>query len=249
MPTHAAETKSANLYIISDKAFVGDRSQLLGVARESEKYFKSKSVTLNVEEYDKSQLETVKDQISSNKNLAIIVSVGYYGIESITTLKSDPELAKKIIAVHLSHQLLDNGTLSHKQLVQEKRDNFFGADIIALPSHALDKQNTKLTGVNTILLTTNGVVHNMQVSDIESEYGAFKSMFSSFDKYLAVILAGDVPENGTYHCYTDKETEKLANYVSNLALKNNYFVLVSNGPRTGKYDCQNNKELSVHLKL
>lgn len=178
MHTHAAETKSANLYIISDKAFVGDRSQLLGVARESEKYFKSKSVTLNVEEYDKSQLETVKDQIkgqiSSNKNLAIIVSVGYYGIESITKLKSDPELAKNIIAVHLSHQLLDNGTLSHKQLVQEKRDNFLGADIIALPSHALDKQNTKLTGkltgVNTILLTTNGVAHNMQVSDIESEY-------------------------------------------------------------------------------
>ncbi|MFU7500572.1 MAG: hypothetical protein ACJBCI_02590 [Candidatus Tisiphia sp.] len=256
MHTHAAETKSANLYIISDKAFVGDRSQLLGVARESEKYFKSKSVTLNVEEYDKSQLETVKDQIkgqiSSNKNLAIIVSVGYYGIESITKLKSDPELAKNIIAVHLSHQLLDNGTLSHKQLVQEKRDNFLGADIIALPSHALDKQNTKLTGkltgVNTILLTTNGVAHNMQVSDIESEYAAFKSMFSSFDKYLAVILAGDVPENGTYHCYTNKEAEKLANYVSNLALKNNYFVLVSNGPRTGKYDCQNNKELSVHEK-
>ncbi|WP_341757367.1 hypothetical protein [Candidatus Tisiphia endosymbiont of Ditula angustiorana] len=236
------------MYIISDKAFVGDRSQLLGVARESEKYFKSKFVTLNVEEYDKSQLETVKDQISSNKNLAIIVSVGYYGIESITKLKSDIELAKKIIAVHLSHQLLDNGTLSHKQLVQEKRDDFFGADIIALPSHALDKQNTQLTGVNTILLTTNGVAHNMQVSDIESEYGAFKSMFSSFDKYLAVILAGDVPENGTYHCYTNKETEKLANYVSNLALKNNYFVLVSNGPRTGKYDCQNNKELSVHEK-
>ncbi len=117
-----------------------------------------------------------------------------------------------------------------------------------MPSHALDKQNTKLAGVNTILLTTNGVAHNMQVSDIESEYGAFKSMFSSFDKYLAVILAGDVPENGTYHCYTNKEAEKLAEYVSNLALKNNYFVLVSNGPRTGKYDCQNNKELSVHEK-
>ncbi|HJD56654.1 hypothetical protein [Candidatus Tisiphia endosymbiont of Ptychoptera albimana] len=250
--THAAETKKANLYIISDKAFVGDRSQLLGVARESEKYFKSRSITLNVEEYDKSQLETVKDQISNNKNLTIIVSVGYYGIELITKLKSYPELAKKIIAVHLSHQLLDNGTLSHKQLVQEKRDDFFGADIIALPSHALDKQNTKLTGVNTILLTTNGVAHNMQPSDIESEYAAFKSMLSSFDKpsdkFLAVILAGDVPENGTYHCYTGKEAKKLAEYVSNLALKNNYFVLVSNGSRTGKYDCQHNKELSVHEK-
>lgn len=140
------------MYIISDKAFVGDRSQLLGVARESTKYFKSKFVTLNVEEYDKSQLETVKDQISSNKNLTIIVSVGYYGIESITKLKSDPELAKKIIAAHLSHQLLDNSTLSYKQFVQEKCDDFFGADIIAVPSHVLDKQNTQLTGVNTILL-------------------------------------------------------------------------------------------------
>ncbi|WP_375318631.1 hypothetical protein [Candidatus Tisiphia endosymbiont of Oplodontha viridula] len=248
MHTYATETKSTNLYIISDKAFVGDRSQLLGVARESEKYFKGKSVTLNVEEYDKSQLETIKNQISNNKNPTIIVSVGYYGIESISNLKSDPELAKKIIAVHLSHQLLDNGTLSHQQLVQEKHDNFFGADMIVLPSHALDKQSTQLTGANTILLTTNGVAHNMQISDIESEYNTYKSVFSSSDKYLAVILAGDVPENGTYHCYSNKEAEKLANYVSDLALKNNYFVLLSNGPRTGKYDCQNKKELSVHEK-
>lgn len=40
----AFNNMSTNLYIISDQSFVGDRNQLLGVAREIEKYFKSKSI-------------------------------------------------------------------------------------------------------------------------------------------------------------------------------------------------------------
>ncbi len=54
------------------------------MVRESEEYFTNKLAMLNVEEYDESQLETIKNQISSNENPTTIVSVGYYGIESIT---------------------------------------------------------------------------------------------------------------------------------------------------------------------
>jgi hypothetical protein len=53
------------------------------VVRESEEYFTNKLAMLNVEEYDKSQLETIRNQISNNENPTTIVSVDYYGIESI----------------------------------------------------------------------------------------------------------------------------------------------------------------------
>ncbi|WP_157905705.1 hypothetical protein [Rickettsia endosymbiont of Culicoides newsteadi] len=56
---------------------------MLGVVRESEEYFTNKLAMLNVEEYDKSQLETIRNQISNNENPTTIVSVDYYGIESI----------------------------------------------------------------------------------------------------------------------------------------------------------------------
>jgi hypothetical protein len=50
------------------------------------------------------------------------------------------------------------------------------------------------------------------------------------------------------HYYTSEDAVKLAEYVSNLALKENYVVLVTNGPRTGKYDAKTGKELDVHNK-
>lgn len=241
---------SANLYIISDQSFVGDRNQLLGVAREAKEYFKSKSVTINTQEYDISDLNSLEEKIKNTNDLSILVTVGYYGINSILKLKHDKEIAKKIIAVHLSHKLLNNGELSHQQLIQTKSTDSFGADIVVLPKHVVDNDaRKKLTGVKTILLAITGVPHNLQVSDIDADYNKYKSQIPVNEKYLVVILAGDVPdENNKYKCYTIKETEKLAAYVSDIALKNNYFVLLTNGPRTGKYDCQTQNKKDVHNK-
>ena len=246
----AFNNMSTNLYIISDQSFVGDRNQLLGVARETEKYFKSKSVTINTQEYDISQLQSLEEKIKNNNDLNILVSVGYYGINSIIKLKHDNEIAKKIIAVHLSHQLLDNRELSHQQLIQNKSTDSFGADIVVLPSHVLDKESReKLTGVNTVLLPITGVPHNLQIADIDADYNKYKSQIPAHEKYLTVILAGDVPDGkNKYKCYNIQETEKLATYVSDIALQNNYFVLLTNGPRTGKYDCQTQNKRDVHSK-
>lgn len=244
----ASKNISTNLYIISDKSFVGDRSQLLGVAGETTEYFKSKSLTVNTEEYDISQLKSLEEKIKNNNDLNVLVSVGYYGIKSIMDLKKDKDIANKIIAVHLSHQLLDNGELSHLQLIQAKGNDTFGADIVVLPEHTLDQDlRKKLTGANTVLLSTRGVPHNLQLSGIETDYNQYKSQIPVNDKYLVVILAGDVPVGkDKYNCYITEEAEKLAMHVSDMALKNNYFVLIANGPRTGKYDCQAQNKRDVH---
>ena len=244
----ASKNMSTNLYIISDKSFVGDRSQLLGVAREATEYFKSKSVTVNIEEYDISQLKSLEEKIKNNNDLSVLVSVGYYGIKSIMELKKDKDIVNKIIAVHLSHQLLDNGESSHLDLIQAKDNDQFGADIVVLPEHVLGEDlRKKLTGANTVLVSTRGVPHNLQLADIDEDYNKYKSQIAVNEKYLAVILAGDVPDGkDKYKCYITEEAEKLAMYVSDMALKNNYFVLVSNGPRTGKYDCQAQNKRDVH---
>lgn len=237
LQTFAAD--NINLYIISDKKFVGDRNQLLGVERESKKYFAANNLNLSSEEFDISQIETIKTKIIKNKNLSLVISAGYYGIEVINTLKADPKLAKKILTVHLSHQLLDNGTLSHQNI---------NADIIVLPSHVLESNiKQQLTKNNRAIVASTGVAHNMQVADIEADYEKFKGIFPPAKKYLGVILAGDVPENnGKYHCYSADEATQLARYVSEFAKKEDYTVLVTNGPRTGKFDCRKQQELNVH---
>lgn len=228
-----------NLYIISNKKFVGDRNQLLGVEREIKKYFAANHRNISSEEFDISQLETIKTKIIKNKNLSLVISAGYYGIESINNLKSNPKLAKKILTAHLSHQLLDNGILSHQNI---------NSDIIILPSHVLDSNvKQQLTKNNRTIVLTTGVSHNMQIADIETDYKKFKETFPAAKKYLGVILAGDVPENnGKYQCYSATEAVQLALYVSELAKKEDYVVLVTNGPRTGKFDCKKQQERSVH---
>lgn len=237
-----------NLYIVSDKNYVGDRNQILGVANKTKQYFKNHKISVNVLEYDISKLDDVKAKILKNKDLAILISSGSYGVKAITSLKSDLRVAKKILAVHLSHQILNSNNLGHRQLVQTKDNNSSGADIIVLPVHVLDQDTSKqFTSDYTMLVQTIGVAHNLQPSKIEKEYNKYKVLFPTADKYLAVILAGDAPNsNGKMHYYVSSEAEKLAQYVSNMVKSEKYAVLVTNGPRTGKYNSETGEERDVH---
>ena len=245
---HVSSASMVNIYIVSDKNYVGDRNQILGVADKTKQYFKSHKISSSILEYDISNIEEIKEKLEKNKNLAILISSGSYGIKAITSLKSDPTIAKKVLAVHLSHQLLNSNNLGHRQLVQTKDNSSSGADIIVLPVHVLNKDNSKqLASDYTTLVPTIGVAHNVQQLTIEKEYNKYKSSFPVSDKYLAVILAGDAPDSSAeMHYYTATEAEKLAQYVSNMATSENYAVLVTNGPRTGKYDSKTGEEQNVH---
>jgi hypothetical protein len=235
-----------NIYIISDKNFVGDRSNLLGVANSTESYFKKHNQKVGVYEHEIEDLELVKNNIIRSKNKSIILSCGPYGITAISYLKADPKVASNSIAIHLSHQIFDSNHSKHTSLVQKQ--DYSGADLIILPSHVLDDLSIKLmTSDKTQLLQTIGVAHNTYSSDIEKAYERDKNLLPKSHKFLGIILGGDAPDsNGKIYYYTPLESAKLAMLVSKLAKSENYTVLVTNGPRTGKHDVNTGKVMDFH---
>ncbi len=244
--TQVFANNMVNIYIISDKNFVGDRNNLLGVANQTKEYFKKHHYMVNIYEHASADLSAVKHSIAISKNKSIILSCAYYGIDAIAYLKADQKVAHNAIAVHLSHQILNSPNAKHEQMVQ--KNGYSGADLIVLPSHVLDEVSIKnLTSEYTKLLQTIGVAHNTYLSDLEIAYNRDKAMLPKAKKYLGVILAGDAPDsNGEMHYYTTEDAYKLAEHVSKLAIKEKYTVLVGNGPRTGKFDPNTGREANVH---
>jgi hypothetical protein len=235
-----------NIYIISDKNFRGDRNNLLGVANHTKEYFKKHHQQINIYEHQINNLEVLKHNILISKNHSIILSCGVYGIDAISYLKSHPGLASKSIAVHLSHQILNSSTAKHDDLIQ--KENNSGADLIVLPSHVLDDATiNNMTSAKTKIIPTIGISHNMSLSDIENTYKKEKHLLPVSAKYLGIILSGDAMDsNGQMHYYTTEEVYKLGKQIVNLAQKEQYTVLISNGPRTGKHDIKTGREMKVH---
>ena len=231
-----------NLYIIKDQNYLGDYNQLLGIAKKTKEYFAQHKIPLNTTEYNVADLKSFSTEIQNTKN-PIIISAGLYGIEAIKLLKSENKTSNNILAIHVSHQILNNNKLSHIQLVRTEEKSS-GADIIVLPTHILETTDRKqLESKYTKLVRVIGVAHNLELHEIEKEYAKFEHILPKADRYIGVILAGDAPDsNGKMHYYTESDAQKLAEYVSNLAIKQNYTVLVTNSPRTGKHNQRTNKE-------
>jgi hypothetical protein len=235
-----------NIYIISNKNFIGDRNNLLGVANSTGEYFKKHNQSIEIYEHETKDLEMVKNNIIRSKNKSIILSCASYGVDAISYLKADPKVASNSIAVHLSHQILNSDSVTHTSLVQ--KNDYSGADLIILPSHILDNISIKqLTSDKTMLLQTIGISHNTYLSDIEKAYEKDKNLLPNSNKYIGVILAGDAPDSTEkIYYYTPLEAAKFAMFVSKLAKNENYTILVSNELRTEKHDFNTGKEMDVH---
>ena len=67
-------------------------------------------------------------------------------------------------------------------------------------------------------------------------------------KYLLVLLGGDTQnaDGKTWSYYSTKEAEKLAKFVANRAKRDHLNILITNGPRTGKFDPLSQKETKAH---
>jgi len=234
-----------NIYLIKNPNYLGDYNQLLGISKKTKGYFNKHNISVNIEEYNITELESLRYKMKTNndKSTIIILSAGVYGIEAIKSLKSDHSILHHILAIHVSHQIL-NDKFTHSQLLQAN-DRKSGADIIVLPDHVLDSKSKALLGNSkyTQLVKTVGVAHNLELSKIKKEYTEFKDILPKSDKYLGVILGGDAPDsNGKIHYYTELDAQKLAQYISDLAIKEKYTVLLTNSPRTGKHDPITGKE-------
>ncbi|MFN8769602.1 MAG: hypothetical protein ACK5Z5_00775 [Neisseriaceae bacterium] len=129
----------------------------------------------------------------------------------------------------------------------KSEENNKGADIIALPSHAAtEKIIDKFATSNTALIVTTGVCHNIQVEDLIKEYNLFKKQFLETNKSIGIVLAGDAPDStNNWFFFTQKEAKSLAKYIVKYLDENKIVganLLITNGPRTGKFNTETKKE-------
>ncbi len=115
---------------------------------------------------------------------------------------------------------------------------------IALPTHdtSFDHEN-----MGRKLIETIGVAHNRQVEDASSAYQKYQSELPEGKTYLGVVLGGDAPTpTKEINLFTKEDAEKVAAYVIKKAQESNASVLISNGPRTGKYTLEKMEIKTAH---
>lgn len=240
-----------DLILIEQKnKYIGDYNQLMGVEKAIIDAFKKKDISVVTHEYPADnymeQLEKDFPEGTTSPNKKIALSVNDYGIEALRDLKKRYE--GNIITVHLNHQQMD----SHKNLFKSN-ENKTGADFIVLPTHVVDdKLRDLLKKSTTKLIETVGVCHNVQPDDLATDFKRIQKDIPGSDnketKYLVVVLGGDTqnPDGTTWRYYPEAEAKKLAVYAAKIAREKGYILLITNGPRTGKFDPTTGVERKSH---
>jgi len=167
----------------------------------------------------------------------IFIGAGLQSIEALTK-------AKKGLTDCIS---LWSGHQSYQELL----DNEENLDKIALPvTEKLDLKDTSKR------IATLGVPSLITKDDVIKEYKARKNAIIKSDNgYIAVVMGGDAnnpklestetnPDKQQY--YTVEEAKKLADYMTFIYKKSGKKLLITNGPRTGKYDVETGKVTQNH---
>ena len=126
--------------------------------------------------------------------------------------------------------------------------------MVALPAHALNQEDENLIGKK--LLKTIGVAHNLTQEELLKEYEQKKSQkpedpipedpIPEASRYLMVVLGGDAPDStGKQNFYTPQEAQQLAEFCNSKA-EEGYFIIATNGPRTGLHNPQTSEKLNSH---
>lgn len=212
-------------------SLIGDMSNARGVARSTADLYAPDAVIaheIKAEEVDKADalIRTFNDA-----DKVIVISAGMDGLDAALDLKSSFE--DRIYVSWSGHQF------------PEGRDAL-PIDRVNLPRgvapYAL-KSSDRLT-------ETTGVPHNLTKADLEVSRREWSNRIPATDKKkLVLILGGDAPlsDGKTQKFYTTKEAEELADYIATLAKTDDYYVYVTNGPRTGKFNnATMNEDKTVH---
>jgi hypothetical protein len=218
---------------------------LVGIAQQTRSQLLGLKSDFEISEYNLQNLEELVHNIKTSQEKSILIAAGTYGIEAIKLLKSNKDISDKVLAIHVFHQMIDSK--ENGQFAVLKTGNQDGADIIALPSHVLNENLLKrFESSKTKLIQTIGVAHKTTKEDIKKSYDEHKNILPESSKYLGIILPGDAPDSaGRIKYFTTEDATKL---VGNIFKKfPDYFLLISNGPRTGKHDTKTGEISRNHI--
>jgi len=221
-----AQDSQGSLYLFYNDKNIGEKNQVLGIARflkQSLPGIAEKTVTL---EDQKTLLSDIGQNFKEgSENKGILVTAGNDGIALLAQLGPQPNM----VLVHSSHQW----TGDHKKLKDV-------ANIVALPKHAVTPGNLEsLQTPYTTIVQTDGVSHNLSSADIQKAYDEQKGILPNAQKYLGIILGGDAetPDKKMLY-YTPQEAKEMAGHIALKIKEGNSqpHLLILNGPRTGKHD-------------
>jgi hypothetical protein len=228
------EGYAMTVYLLSNHGNVGDHNQVLGIFTALQSLSQQ---DLGVKDFDTKTTSPAVLKEAIEKDLThekvIVMGAGEGGIDGIADLSSNPNL---IICLS-SHMFLER----YKDPALLEKVSF-----IALPTHVSANIKKRL---GRKLIETVGVAHNRHPAEATKVYEAWEAKeLPSSPTYLGVILGGDapVPESKEIKLFSEEDANNLAEYIANNA--KGAYILVLNGPRTGKYD-KNRKEIStIHKK-
>ena len=198
----------------------GDNNNIRGIATELKTH-------IAINEFLEVNAEADPQDLINNHPDAqfILLSSGKDGYEKLIALKNNNPNIKTYWS---GHQFFD----------YLAEPNIKPLDAVILPEYAVNhQQKFLLEKFGTKLIKTVAVPHNVRKEDLEAEYNKLSEQITDEPPYIVVILSGDAQDpKGLIQHYTQNEAREFAKYIASIA--GNKIVMVTNGPRTGRFDPQ-----------
>jgi mitochondrial fission protein ELM1 len=207
-------------------SLIGDMSNVRGVTRSMYDFYASKQLIIHEIKANEVKKADALIRTFKDADKIVVIGAGADTLAAALTLKNS--FKDKIYVAWSGHQL-------------PEEENLLLIDRINLPK-GIAPDILKNSGH---LTETIGVPHNLTKADLKNSLEEWSDKIPVTNKKkLVLILGGDAPlsDGKTQKLYTAKEAEELADYIEILAKKDDYFVYITNGPRTGKFNNHTMKE-------
>ncbi len=228
---------------VANSGFKGDADQIKGIERALSTLAKAQKRDVRLVEADITNVIAIDSAFQSDSQV-VVISSNDYGID---TLKTFHRINKKFLGVITSHQYFSK---LNAVITSAKQS---GVTIVALPNHAVTPQIKNSFNQTFIkLVETVGVAQNLIPADCDKSFNQNSTDIIGANnpntKYLLVVLGGDTQntDGKTWSYYSTEDTEQLAKFIAARAKRDHLKILITNGPRTGKFDPVTGKEAKVH---
>ena len=227
-----------HIIALTDDVHKGDNDNALAVQASLADSYKQEGYAIALNQYNIAEIDALTAHIKQNREEGhIIIGAGSQSVEPLLKLDGLPNVVTSWSG-HQAATILMEGDAINK------------IDSIHLPRYAMPQQLR--TQRNKVVETMHGVPNAKTAANFLT---AFKQAHENglkipqAESYITVVLGGDAPDAGYeraspeekknhLHHFTVEEAWNLGKKVAWEAERENAVVLVTNGPRTGKYDAE-----------
>ena len=208
---------------LKDGAHIGDDNNAKSIAQAlADKTNSAQPTDIDIKETDK-----LLGLLSSSEQI-VVVGAGEQSIKTLSHLAQNPNITT-IWSGHQQPNIFEGGDIN-------------AIDKIILPEYAVG-YGLKTFAPDKIIACDYGVPNSKNVKNYLKDCQNAASdgiIIPPADKYLTVVLGGDaVDKAGNAREYSPTEAFDLGKMMGEQAIRDNYTVLATNGPRTGSHSNSN----------